>query len=115
LWHIPWITFILLILASYRLTRLIVFDQITSFIRRPFLEERFEQDESGFVVAKIEEKGGRFHAFMRDLLTCYWCVGVWSSVAITLAYLFIPSIAFPVILILAIAGAAGILESFVRG
>jgi hypothetical protein len=104
-----------LILASYRLTRLIVFDQITSFIRRPFLEEQFVDDGSGSIIAKIDEKGGRFHAFMRDLLTCYWCVGVWSSIALTIAYLLIPTMIFPVILILAIAAAAGILESFVRG
>lgn len=115
MWPISWLTFILLILASYRLTRLIVFDQITAFIRRPFLEERFVDDGSGSIIATIDEKGGRFHTFMRELLTCYWCVGVWSAIVITIAYILIPTIIFPVILILAIAGAAGILESFVRG
>lgn len=79
MWDISWTTLILLILASYRLTRLIVFDEILSFMRRPFVEERFETDESGMIYAVVDEKGGRFHAFMRKLLTCYWCVGIWSA------------------------------------
>ncbi|MBG9736800.1 DUF1360 domain-containing protein [Paenibacillus alvei] len=112
---ITWLSFILLILASYRLTRLIVFDEITSFIRKPFVEERFHTDENGTIFAVIDEKGGRFHAFMRKLLTCYWCTGVWSAALVTVCYLLIPTHAFPVILLLAIAGAAGIVESFVKG
>jgi hypothetical protein len=108
-------TFIILVLASYRLTRLIVFDQITSFIRRPFFNERFQENENGIIVAVIEEKGGRFRAFMRDLLSCYWCVGIWISIVITAAYFLFPVISFPVMLVLALAGAAGIIESFVKG
>ncbi|SYX85644.1 DUF1360 domain-containing protein [Paenibacillus alvei] len=113
--NISWLSLTLLILASYRLTRLIVFDEITSFIRKPFVDERYHTDENGAIFAVIEEKGGRFHAFMRKLLTCYWCTGVWSAAFITACYLLIPIYAFPVILLLAIAGAAGIMESFVKG
>ncbi|MBN3523170.1 DUF1360 domain-containing protein [Paenibacillus apiarius] len=115
MWDISWFTFVLLFLASYRLTRLIVFDEITAFLRRPFVEERFHTDETGAIYAVIDEKGGRFHAFMRKLLTCYWCVGVWCAAAVGAAYLLIPDIAYPFVLVLAIAGAAGILESFVKG
>lgn len=113
--EISWLSFTLLILASYRLTRLIVFDEIASFIRRPFVEERYHTDENGAVFAVIDEKGGRFHAFMRKLLTCYWCTGVWSAGFFTIAYWLIPTYSFPVILLLAISGAAGIMESFVKG
>ncbi|MEH7255563.1 DUF1360 domain-containing protein, partial [Neobacillus niacini] len=38
-------TFILLALASFRLTRLIVFDKITEFIRQPFFDEIKEENE----------------------------------------------------------------------
>lgn len=113
--QISGLTFTLLILASYRLTRLIVFDEITSFIRRPFVEERFHTDENGAMYAVIDEKGGCVHSFIRKLLTCYWCVGVWSAAIVTASYLLTPSYAFPIILLLAIAGAAGIIESFVKG
>ncbi|MGZ9584748.1 DUF1360 domain-containing protein [Paenibacillus marinisediminis] len=110
------LTFILLLLASYRLTRLIVFDEITSFIRRPFIKEQYVTDESGKLMSVMEEKGGWFHTFMGKLLSCYWCMGVWSSVFIVGVYLFVPEIvSIPFTLILAVAGAAGILESFVKG
>lgn len=113
--QISWLSFTLLILASYRLTRLIVFDEMMLFIRKPFIEERYNMDESGAVYAIIEKKGGRFHEFMGKLLTCYWCIGVWSGGFFTMAHCFIPTYAFPVILLLAISGAAGIIESFVKG
>lgn len=110
------LTFILLFLACYRLTRLIVFDEITSFIRRPFVKERFEHDENGMLVAVLDEKEGRFRTFMRKLLTCYWCTGMWSAMIVVAIFGFVPeSIAEPIIWILAIAGAAGIIESFVKG
>lgn len=115
LWQMSWMTFILLVMASYRLTRLIVFDQITSFIRRPFVNERFQEDKNGLTVAIIEEKGGVVRTFMRNLLTCYWCVGIWSSIVVAASYVLIPTISFPVMLVLALAGAAGIIESFVKG
>ncbi|OGX68721.1 MAG: sporulation protein [Paenibacillus sp. RIFOXYA1_FULL_44_5] len=110
-----WMMFMILVLASYRLTRLIVFDKITSFIRRPFFDEQFQENENGVIVAVIEEKGGRVRAFMRELLSCYWCVGIWMSIVIAAAYLLFPTVSFPVMLVLALAGAAGIIESFVKG
>ncbi|GAC41505.1 DUF1360 domain-containing protein [Paenibacillus popilliae] len=115
MWDISWITLTLLILASYRLTRLIVFDEILSFVRRSFVEERFETDESGMMYAVVEEKGGRFHTFVHKLLVCYWCVGIWSASFLVAAYLLIPDLIFPLVLLLAIAGAAGIVESYVKG
>ncbi|MBR2568195.1 MAG: DUF1360 domain-containing protein [Paenibacillus sp.] len=116
MWTLDGITFLLLFLAAYRLTRLIVFDDITSFIRKPFIEEKFELNDKGMLVAVIEQKGGAFHRFMGKLLSCYWCTGVWASAAVVLLYLVVPDVvSTPLIWILAIAGAAGILESFVKG
>lgn len=53
----------MLILASYRFTRLIVFDEITSFLRKPFLEEHYETNEEGKTIAVINEKGGFIRSF----------------------------------------------------
>ncbi|MCG7410382.1 DUF1360 domain-containing protein [Paenibacillus sp. ACRRX] len=116
MWSLNVMTFIILFLASYRLTRLIVFDEITSFIRKPFLEEKIIKDEKGALMAVIEGKGSKFHTFMRKLLTCYWCTGIWAAAVIVSIYLFLPNlVAVPILLILAVAGAAGIMESFVKG
>ena len=42
---------------------------------------------------------------MGELLSCYWCTGVWSSIALCTFYLIFPTIATPVLLILAVSGA----------
>lgn len=101
---LTWMTFIMLILASYRLTHLIVFDKITEFIRKPFLtKKKISQNET-----KTVPKSN-----IGYLLTCYWCAGIWSAIFLGLIYLWVPDIAKYLIFILAIAGGQAILESFV--
>ncbi|GAA0615188.1 DUF1360 domain-containing protein [Virgibacillus siamensis] len=101
---ITWMGFIMLILASYRLTHLIVFDKITEFIRKPFLTTKKITATETKAVPKSK---------VGYLLTCYWCTGIWSAILLGLTYLWIPYIAKYFILILAIAGGQAILESFV--
>lgn len=108
--HISWIHLVILTLASFRLTHLIVFDEITSFIRKPFLAVSFEPDESGQIVRKVDIKGTGLRHQIGLLLSCHWCVGIWSSVAIVALYTSYP-ITFPLFVILAIAGAAAVIES----
>jgi hypothetical protein len=110
MFSISWMHLVVLILASFRLTHLIVFDEITSFIREPFLSVTYEPDASGQLVRQIEIKGSGIRYWIGLLLSCHWCVGIWSSLAVFLVYDFLPQ-AFPLLLILAIAGAAAIIES----
>jgi hypothetical protein len=105
---ITWLTFIMLILASYRFTHLIVFDKITEFIRDPFLRKKRISDEQGHSDTKKVPKSK-----LGYLLNCYWCAGVWSAIFISLGYLYIPKLAMPIIFIFSIAGAAAIIETFV--
>jgi hypothetical protein len=107
---ISWIHLTILVLASFRLTHLIVFDEITSFIRDPFLSVTYEPDASGQLVRHIEIKGSGLRHWIGLLLSCHWCVGIWSSLAVLLIDLYLPS-AFPLLVILAVAGAAAIIES----
>ncbi|UTW69088.1 DUF1360 domain-containing protein [Anaerobacillus sp. HL2] len=44
-------------LASFRLTRLLVFDQITAFIRKPFHETIEETLEDGSVITWLRGAG----------------------------------------------------------
>lgn len=44
--ELTWMSFIMIILASYRLIHLIVFDKITEFIRKPFLKENKTQSNN---------------------------------------------------------------------
>ncbi|WP_302466777.1 DUF1360 domain-containing protein [Heyndrickxia camelliae] len=108
-----WLLLFLFSLASFRLTRLIVFDKITAFIRSPFHEEIDELDEDGNTVTYIKIKGSGLRSWIGELLSCYWCTGVWCSSFLYLFWLGVPSIAEPIIILLSIAGLAGILETLV--
>jgi hypothetical protein len=107
---IDWIDLVILILASYRLTRLIVFDEITSFIRKPFLSVNYQENEAGQLLESIEFKGEGVRYWFGVLLSCYWCVGIWSSLGIVLLYFYFPSLNI-LLVILAVAGAAAFIQS----
>lgn len=84
---------LLLFLASYRLTHLLVFDKIAEPIR-----ERFPG-----------------HGHVAYMIRCYWCVGVWVSGGLIGLYALAPSVGRWVILIFAVAGAQAALETLLRG
>ena len=90
---IPLGDFLLMALAIFRLTRLATYDVITQFIRDavdPFPKNSFL---------------GTFSL----LLNCPWCTGLWFSFFVVFFYYLAP-IAWPIILILALAGIAAILQ-----
>ncbi|MGG3479648.1 DUF1360 domain-containing protein [Peribacillus frigoritolerans] len=107
---IEWLDFFILIMATFRLTHLIVFDEITSFIRKPFLTATIQENASGQLEEIIEIKGSGLRHFIGSLLSCYWCVGFWCSLISVLTYYYFPA-AFPILLVLAVAGAAAFIES----
>ena len=54
-------------LASFRLTRLMVFDKITGFIRNSFIKEIEEIDEKGEKAIYLVPKSGLVRGFIGDL------------------------------------------------
>ncbi|WP_338753591.1 DUF1360 domain-containing protein [Bacillus sp. FJAT-52991] len=104
----------ILIFATFRLTRVIVFDEIAEKVRRPFFREVVEVTKNGekeiFLVPK--EKG--VLGFFGRMLSCYWCTGFWVAVFCYVAYFLIPVIAEPLLLIFAIAGGAALIETVVQ-
>ncbi|MED1202539.1 DUF1360 domain-containing protein [Heyndrickxia acidicola] len=109
-----WYALFLLSIASFRLTRLIVYDQITSFIRRPFHEEIEETGPDGTVETYIQIKGKGLRHWIGELLSCYWCTGIWCAALLYLLWCLAPRIAEPAVLILAIAGIGSVIETVVR-
>nr|WP_089966027.1 DUF1360 domain-containing protein [Lihuaxuella thermophila] len=109
--EISWLHFVMLVLASYRLTHLIMYDQITAFLRDPFVTITLEEDESGKVVPNVEIKGTGWRYWVGVMLSCHWCTGIWSSLALVALYGLLPG-SFPLIVILAVAGTAGILSKW---
>jgi hypothetical protein len=109
-----YLEFFLLVLASYRLTRLLVYDKITSFVRRPFIEEVEDDENDGSTTIYIKIKGTGFRAWIGELLSCHWCTGIWSSAILYVLFMVWPLWTEPFILILAIAGFAGVIESLIN-
>lgn len=108
----PWI-FCLVALAAFRLTRLFVFDKITEFIRRPFfneVEEEIDGETEVFIVPK--ETGIR--KWIGELLSCYWCTGIWVSIFLILLYYYTPNVAEPIIIVLAVAAVAAMIETVIN-
>ena len=105
--NISWMSYIMLILASYRLTHLIVFDKITEFIRKPFMKKIEIETDHGNQVKEVPK------SLFGYLLNCYWCAGVWSAVLLGGCFLLFPKWASILIFILSIAGAQAIIETFV--
>ncbi|MDA5110863.1 DUF1360 domain-containing protein [Brevibacillus thermoruber] len=114
MFDISWIDLTILVLASFRLTHLIVFDEITSFLRDPFFTVTYETDPSGQLVKHIQFKDSGVRRWIGLLLSCHWCVGIWAGTAVIILYRNVPA-AFPLLLILAVAGAAAVIETKTYG
>lgn len=110
MFDLSWFDLLILILASFRITHLMVFDKITMFIRKPFITVIYDEDDSGNIEESIHPKGSGLRYFIGSLLSCYWCCGVWVSFAVVAVYFYIP-ISYPLLIVFAVAGAAAIIES----
>lgn len=104
-------TFLLLSFASFRLTRLVVYDKITAFLRAPFIEREVVTLEDGSIEEQITIKGKGIRYGIGILLSCYWCVGIWTAAFLYVGLYFFYPIFMPIIIILAVAGIAAIIET----
>jgi len=86
---------LLLALASFRVTRLIVYDKISRWFRDLFKNE----------------KGYGFRHTVHDLLSCPWCIGFWSALILVVAYFVYPW-AWTVIFFLAVAGVGSLVQLY---
>lgn len=96
--------YVLITLASWRLTRLFVYDLITKFFREQFWD-----------VVKVgrghqlEKPKGGARRTLADLMDCPWCFGVWATAMVTFFYLITPYAVFPVVM-LALSAVATFLQ-----
>lgn len=99
----------LITLATFRLTRLFVYDKITRFLRDIFFHAHERYTEEGVTYF---EKKERMHGPLRtiyELLTCPWCFSIWAAVVVVFLYFLTPD-AWLLILVLAISGLASLLQ-----
>ena len=106
--YVPPFDALLMALAAFRITRLVVYDKITRWFRELFAEKReFEKDGKQWVEIVPFERGFRHTIY--DLLQCPWCIGFWAALVVVVFY-FIFVWAWSVILFLAIAGAGSLIQ-----
>ncbi len=96
--------YILIILASMRVVRLVIYDKIFAFFREQFYDV-VEQKGKVLLVKPID--GPR--RTLVDLLTCPWCFGVWSTAMVIFFYMLTPYAMYP-ILILALSSVVTFLQ-----
>lgn len=88
---------VLMVLGTYRLTRLLVFDTIFKLLRD------FVKARSNYLVFYV----------VREIITCPWCAGVWASLIIVIIYFLVPFGQILVILF-AISGVASFIVIIVN-
>ena len=88
-YDVPFRDLLLIALATFRLTRLFTYDVITKFMRDWFVGTRENSLPHTLGV----------------LLNCPWCTGLWFSFLVVFFYFATP-FAWPVIILLALAGLA---------
>jgi hypothetical protein len=76
---------LLMALATFRITRLVVYDKITRWFRELFVKRRvYEKD--GKMWVEITPHGGGFFHTIYDLLQCPWCIGFWAALIVVFCY-----------------------------
>jgi len=83
---------VLLILATYRLTHLMVYDSVMNWLRDYF--EKFTKGPGKTI---------------SNLITCPWCTGIWAALVLAFFY-FLTPYAWLAIFVIALAGAAILLK-----
>lgn len=98
------IDYILIILASMRVVRLVIYDKIFAFFREQF----YDVVEQKGKVLLVKPVGGPRRTLV-DLLTCPWCFGIWATAMVAFFYMLTPYAMYP-ILILALSSVVTFLQ-----
>lgn len=83
---VPLFDFFMLVLATFRVTRLLVHDLVFDFLR-----DFFSPSDHGIKLS------------MHDLFDCPWCAGAWVALALGYLYFLLPA-AWPILFVLSLAG-----------
>ena len=95
----------LISLASFRLTRLFVYDSIMHFVRDWFLDRRVSTAPDGHLHIERKKYPDGFKRAMSDLFSCPWCFGLQAAMLVVFFYYLTP-LSWIVILMFAVGGAA---------
>jgi len=87
------IDYIIMLLASWRLTRLFVYDNITRFLREQFMD--VVKVGRGY---KLQTPKNGPRRLLADLFSCPWCMSIWTSAIVVFLYMITEYAVFPFVL-----------------
>jgi hypothetical protein len=102
--ELKFVDFALITLASFRMTRLFVYDGMTKFLREQFYDIKVVRTKITLV-----KPGGGPRRTLADLMSCPWCFGVWATSTVVFFYLLTP-LAYVPVLILALSSVVSMLQ-----
>jgi hypothetical protein len=97
--------FLILCLATFRLTSVVSEEKVARCLRAPFCKKVTVEDEDGTLREEEVPYEGGLRKTMGELILCPWCTGIWIATALTFFWLLAPGIAR--VCALAFAVAAG--------
>ncbi len=112
--YVPILDIVLIILAIQRLTRLLVYDKITRWLRELFVFKRELVGEDGSRWVELIPYGRGLRHTIHDLLDCPWCIGMWAALVIVFAYFIFPW-AWYIIFMFAVSGASSFVQIVING
>jgi uncharacterized protein DUF1360 len=105
--RIPLRDIVLLGVGTFKLSRLIGKDKVTSFMRAPFTQY---EGEAGPSEVSEEPRGHGLKRAIGELLVCPYCIGQWVGTGLLAGYLYRPRLTRTVASVLAIVTAADYLQ-----
>jgi hypothetical protein len=107
--RIPWpeltlVDYALMTLATWRLTRLFVYDTITRFLREQFMN--LKKVGRGY---RLEAPTRGPRRVLHELFSCPWCTSVWLALVVVFLYQ-ITAYAYLLIVLLALSAVAAFLQ-----
>lgn len=109
--------FIILTIATFRMTRLFVSDHITQWMRDMFMIVYFSTDPITGMQNTIRTKRVKgLSRVIGDLFGCQWCMGIWTASLIVVLYVmtmtYSLTIGWVIIILFALAGGASFTQGF---
>ena len=88
------VDYLIMLLASWRLTRLFVYDNITRFVREQFKD--VVKVGRGY---RLETPKTGPRRLLSELFDCPWCTSIWTSTVVVFLYLLTEFAVFPFVLL----------------
>jgi hypothetical protein len=100
---------VLITLATFRLTRLFVYDTIMQFVRDWFLDRKVTYTEDNRIIIERKKYQDGFSRAMSDLFSCPWCFGLQAAMLVVFIYYLTP-LSWIIILMFAVGGTATFIQ-----